>query len=312
MRAFGWQISSFIALQAALLLVQLPYCRVDPNAFLLATTAKLNRAERLDPPRLLLHGGSSVAFGTVSPLIQAVVGLPTVNLATTRGEGLELWLSELRSLVKAGDVVVISPEYHLLASGGVPSGMTLAFAVEGNPRLRRLIGLRQVGQMMDDSVGIMHSVIVRQLQNRGVTRAWVSPPYTLDSFNEYGDVVAHYAMKRKGFPPGQLLSPPPWRLAATIRTLNCFADDCRSRGARVYLSYPAVPLSLYQAERDRTDLLHRQVTAQLRMPLLNTPEEVAYPDADFFDTAYHLTHEGALRRSVLLAERLKAALQTAD
>jgi len=312
MRAFVWHISLFIALQAALLLVQLPHCQLDPNAFLRAITAKMNRVEQFAPPRLMLHGGSSVAFGTVSPEFQRMVGLPTINLGTTRGEGLELWLNELRSLVQKGDVVVISPEYHLLAAGGAPTGMTVAFAVEANPRLLRLITPHQVGQMMDDSVGIVHSLVMRQLQTLGLSRAWVAPPYTLDSFNEYGDVVAHYTMKRKAFPPQHLLAPPPWRLASAVKALNSFADDCRRRGARVFLAYPAVPTSLYLPERERVEFLHRQVMTTLRIPLLNTPAEAVHPDTDFFDTAYHLTREGALRRTRMLAERLKAALHTPD
>jgi hypothetical protein len=50
--------------------------------------------------------------------------------------------------------------------------------------------------------------------------------------------------------------------------------------------------------------IHEALQRELTLPLLDTPEEACGPDAEMFDTPYHLTGAGMRRYSTHVANRL--------
>ncbi len=76
-------------------------------------------------PKIVIIGGSNVAFGMDSRVLQEELGRPVVNAGLHAGIGLEYMLRDVEGYLSAGDVLVVIPEYDLLtdpAQGGSRAG----------------------------------------------------------------------------------------------------------------------------------------------------------------------------------------------
>src|SRR5687768_13390615 len=78
---------------------------------------KHKRLEQIPAPRIILAGGSSLTFGVDSKRIESEFGKPVVNLSLIASLGMEFIINELSSVMREGDVVILSTEYFLSDQG---------------------------------------------------------------------------------------------------------------------------------------------------------------------------------------------------
>jgi hypothetical protein len=310
LRRFTLECALFLALQAAVFAaLQAPYTRLHyRDHYFDAWIDKHARLASLPPPRLILAGGSSWAFGVQSPRLERALGRPVVNLGLHAGLGREFMLREAEAAVRAGDVVVLSLEYPLLAPDDAPDVAILLDLVTRAPRAARFVAPRQVARLLDQALGY-----VAKRPRALALDAWHGVPrgdevYARSAFNAHGDVVAHhgrgtrFALLRHGGLPVQ-----PDALGPTIARLNEFARRVEAAGARAFLSLPPIPIDDRNRQRERLAAMSRRFRAELELPVLE-PEVPGYTRDLFFDTAYHLTRRGARRRTLALIDALKPAL----
>jgi len=62
-------------------------------------------------PRFLFVGGSNLAFGLDSTMVEEAAGLPVVNCGLHANLGLQFMLNRARIHLTEGDIVVLCPEY---------------------------------------------------------------------------------------------------------------------------------------------------------------------------------------------------------
>src|SRR5688572_3873186 len=65
--------------------------------------------QKKDPPRLILAGGSNVAFGFNSKRIADSLNINVINTAIHAGYGLKYIIDDLKPFLKQGDIVILSP-----------------------------------------------------------------------------------------------------------------------------------------------------------------------------------------------------------
>jgi len=242
-------------------------------------------------PRLIVIGGSNLAFGLDSQRLEQALGVHVVNLGHQASLGLRYMMGSVRRLAKPGDWVLLVPEYEHLGQDifyGGSAVIDLA-GYTGNLALLRYNG----------PVGLLAANTAIRYYQQPFT---YYPPYTRDSFNRYGDNIAHL-----GLPPSRIASYTisPAVNPAPIRAIKAFSNECSRRGIRLLISYPATMRSFYES--------NRTIIAKLSGNLQNTgvtmldsnPESFVFDDRYFFDTVYHLTAEGRALRT----ERLTRLLQ---
>ena len=83
-----------------------------------------------DHHKALLVGGSATMFGVDSALLSEGLGLPVANAGVNAGLGAYVVPREVDRFIAAGDIVVMPLEYRLLLWDGVPSYVTLSWALE--------------------------------------------------------------------------------------------------------------------------------------------------------------------------------------
>src|SRR3989344_2918469 len=62
-------------------------------------------------PRIILLGGSNLAYSIDSELIEKKTGYNVVNFGIGGGMGMRMMISDLKQYLKNNDIVVLSPEY---------------------------------------------------------------------------------------------------------------------------------------------------------------------------------------------------------
>ncbi len=308
MKPFLLRLSLFGGLQLLIALVVL--LRGNPsdgNHFYLAIKDKVRRMEDTERPRLLLVGGSNVAFGIDSRMLEETGHVP-VNLGLTAGLGLDFYLNLIKQRVRAEDIIVLIPEYELLSTPANPTVQKelLAVCPEFAPlfELPADAGPSWKYRLDHQALATIHvwvrNAFRRQDKGPGI--------YRRGSFNEFGDMVAHLSLPR---PEGDVTGAPiafdRKVVEESIRKLNAFADYCQSRGAEVYFSHPPIPKERFDQSRKALSEYRRQLDQELKMPVIDGPAEQVYDNDQFFDTCYHLTGDAIAERT----RRLKLALKNA-
>ena len=326
MRSFVIQLAAFASIQiliCATCLLLSSSGRSDYIASALDKQALLRSAPR---ERMILVGGSNLAFGMDSRRIRDRLGYHPVNMGVHAGFGLPYMLNQVAGGgLQHGDVVVISMEYAHFGEMLEPDVILLEL-LAADPSDCQFIDREQLAWVVDNGLGVCASSVrsatkrlLRMPAAADVLRAFRIPeneemtlPYTRNGFNEFGDLTSHWKMPpRRPFVPHN-----PHEstrvLDHSIDRLNQFCEECRSRGVRVYYSHPPVERSHFDKNQDVIQQMAARLRERLAFPILNEPEDLALNERMFFDSIYHLTAEGAaLRTTHLIADLCREDLVSA-
>ena len=288
----------------------------DPDSYGAASITKMERLKGAPPPRLILVGGSGVAFNTNSSLIEKETGLHSVNMGLYAGFGIDFLSAQADSGTLPGDIILIVPEYDILESPPSADGFLVLEATQEEPGLLKF------------ALGNPHSLIsiVRQFPGWFSTRimsligktplgkyfvhedSLYHRVYRASSFNAYGDMVGHipetYRLGSTGIASSTSLgngAPD----QDTLGSINSFITKEEKRGVTVLFSWPALPKSLYDKNKDALiseDALIEKAVGKER--ILGTQENFIFDDANFFDSINHLTGRGRDERTTHLVHLL--------
>jgi hypothetical protein len=312
MRRFVHKVLLFAALQGILLAALAALYQPETTGYLAAGIDKRQRAATTAAPRILLVGGSSVAFGFDSPALEAALGWPVVNLGGQGSQGLEFRLREALDLLREGDVVVLSLEYQVLLARDSALGLTLWRTLEADPGAARYTRWAEWKRLLDDGHLFLRHALRRTVQ-RGVRGQWPesAAPYRRDGCNAYGDVVVHRRMDPPGYGNEAFrLRFSDGDLEDAVDRLARFRDAAVARGARVVIFHPSVPAERARPVADDLARVDAALRASLDVPVLNHPSEGFRPPGDFFNSTYHLTGAAGAAQTQVLAVRLRPLLPT--
>jgi hypothetical protein len=93
--------------------------------------------------------------------------------------------------------------------------------------------------------------------------------------------------------------------AHIVSAINQFADFAAQKGAKVVMVYPPLMDVYFDANADGIAKLDASLRAQLRLPILSSPQNFRLPLNYFYDTVYHLNATGRAARADKLIEVLK-------
>jgi len=316
MRGFLRDLAVFLGLQALVLAgLQGFYSRtVLGDHYLAAWRDKQARLASSPPPRLLLVGGSSLAFGVDSQTLESAARRPVVNLGLHAGLGAEFILRQGEAAARQGDLVVLTLEYPLLIPWDRGHAATLLELLAMSPDAARFVAPRVLPSLLDEGLQLIGKRPRALALWAGGALPGPGEIYARSAFDGRGDAVGHLRLGSSdgGGRHGGLPPLPEEALLETIARLNLFASRVRDRGARSAFALAPVPDDDRQRQAARLQAFVTLLRRELGMPLLEVP--LSYPRSEFFDTAYHLTASGRRLRTQALAEGLRGAglLQPVD
>jgi hypothetical protein len=291
----GIRVPCFFAAVFGFLLIQTFVFLAPPmplrTCYLAGTIEKHKLIAEVPSPRVILVGGSNVAFGLDGEYLQKNLGVPVINMGLHGGLGLRYSLDEVVPYIKAGDVFILSPEYPQFDE---PDGdLTLLQLLQVYPRGLQYIALENIAAF--PRAFLQMSQFKRNWWGRrGFKSPAYDPVYNRAAFNANGDVISHLSRltpPHANFPKELRLLGATDSSCPTIIALNKFQQICADRGATVFFAFPAVISDYYRQTENFSNikLLDTNLRRHTSLIVLGTPGDNAYPPNDFFDAINHLT-----------------------
>ena len=292
----------FICVQTILLLPQ----QYDLS-YLGELTVKYERLRLMEGKKLVVVGGSSVAFGLDSAEMERLSGLRTVNFGLYATLGTHYMMDLTRGNLGEGDIVILSPETD-------ENGLTMAFnglatweASEGNWPL--LLKVR--GDDRGEMLGSFYAYAQQKLSFFRSTKPDPEGVYRKDSFNELGDIV--YARPENIMEGGVDLDTPISLDESVVDEefidyVNAYVRYAERQGAQVYFAYPPMNRDAVVQDEDGRAAFDSYLRSQLDCEIITDIESCLYDSSLFYDTNFHLNDEGVPLRTRDLAAALYAAL----
>ena len=285
------------------LAVAVPY---NANGYYLSELDKREMVkEKNRPESIILLGGSNVAFGFDSKLIADSLKKNVINGGVHAGLGIKYMIDDIPSYIRKGDILILSPEYDqfwdLMAYGELP--LCAMFYIDGL-RYPGKISSKQILAIIENTPRFVREKCEQSLfAAAGLS---TDPTYLRSSFNSYGDACWHWYNERKHGFNGNV---------STLLPIDGFNEDAfeyvverlksiQNKGIKVVLFPPAVEKESFGYMKRRVDYLSMRLS-QKGFSFACSPIECAMDMSFFYDTKYHLNHEGAKEHSRALLHFLK-------
>jgi hypothetical protein len=308
-------VMTFVAVLAIIVLIP------DENDYARATTLKHQRLASVSERKVVLVGGSNLAYGLESDIIERETSCPTVNMGMNGYFGARYMLNEVEPYLKSGDIVVLAFEWDNYGKSVNGSGKDLLAIAKTDPSVlayftaeqMRLAALAApfVAQTKILRVTRRHLEELRSLPVAGGSQegADIHEIESLRSFDMHGDLNGHDGVAwGADFEQGIDLTANGLHLDI-IKLIKEFAQDMKTRGVTVVMSYTPTMRDYYQSQRVTINEAHRRLTSGRDAVFApRPPEDFVFDSSHFFDTVYHLKTTSRDERSQMVADDIHTAL----
>ena len=312
---FRWRVGGLLALLLflpaviALCALALPpqYSRAYPAALV----DKAALLEDAASPRIVVIGGSGAAFDLDSSLLETQFpGYRVVNFGLYAGLGTTVMLELAAPDLRAGDIIVFTPEISSQTLSDWFDAETMWQASEENPALLTRLDRSRWKAML----AALPRYAARKLRFAlSGSPAEGDPIYSRASFDGHGDILPDLRPANR-MPGGWDLNAPvcfddAQPTEGFLSRVNSFAAVCGERGIHFLfrfcqLNAAAVP----PEEMAKAAAFEAQAREALTCEIIGSCARAIMDAGWFFDTNFHLNSAGAVINTLLLAEDLKLAL----
>ena len=282
------------------------YFRGDIETNYFASIADKHRfAKTIHKPKIILAGGSNLAFGIASDSIEKALNIPVVNLGLYAGFGLDFVLKETLSEVQNGDIVILSPEYYLKKLGDDYSKEMAAFAYAP---AHEYVDYQNYAKRIEKET----TFLVRYARNMIFFPNRIKSPQINDTISDYyrkgfsekGDLLAH--LNNPPIRPlGDLVSIQNDDYSTEIQLINQFVEAVQAKKAQVYWYFPSFSQTGFETNKKALGIFEQLIKKEVNCPKINRLADDIYPDNCFYDTHFHLYKDCRIERTQKLIKSLK-------
>lgn len=264
-----------------------------------------------DENKIIVVGGSSVAFGINSQVMEKYLGMPVVNFGLYGPLGTTIMMDLTRGHIQEGDIIVLAPETD-------EQTMTMTFNGEGiweacDSDFTMLFKIRF--HNWGDMLGSFWVYAQKKLQFFRLGKAQPDGVYDHDSFNEYGDVIYERqgTIMPDGYDSTVLID-----LKESITNdeyidyVNDYIDYCQRQGATVYFSWP--PMNELAVQQDLDGILEYAtfIRENIHCPVISDITDYILDAGYFYDTNYHVNDVGVYVHTANLIQDLENVIGDGD
>ena len=270
---------------------------------------KAQRLRDTEGKRIILVGGSSVAFGVDSALLeQHFPEYQVVNFGMYAALGTTVMLDLSEDHIRDGDIVILIPEQQEQTLSGFFDAGTMWQGVDGAYELLACLTQDQLGSMIGQFPYFAAQKFAWFLQGTGPQPDGV---YSRGSFNAYGDVVN--AACAANIMPGGFDANTPIRFDESLVTeefldrVNAYAQAVTEKGATLWYGFCPMNAAAITGEAS-VDSFYDALQARLTFPILGDPNDSILEAGWFYDTNFHLNSSGKTVYTRTLIRSIKAML----
>lgn len=274
-----------------------------------ALVDKYMRLKHTEGKRIILVGGSNLAFGINSELIQAQYpDYTVVNMGVSVHYGILPLFDMLQANVHEGDIVIFCPEYTLHTYAGSETTNPLNWQyLESNYDILKDIDLRDNRVLLEHFDNYLY--IKREYLPDKKIRS--NSVYTRARFNQYGDMTAAREPKNLGgfpVPDTDIIT------ELGMQRYNALCKELTERGVMCCFSFPVQPSGGASAQEKDAKLADFRAKLEAGLDeryitIISNMSDYFFAGRIFYDDPYHLTLKGADIRTEQLIEDLNAYLE---
>ncbi len=271
--------------------------KTNPSGFMAAIIDKHARIKIIDKPKIILSGGSNLAFGINSKRLEQEFSIPVVNMGLHAGLGLSFILEELKYSINENDIVFLSIEYFLDVEG---QGALKKSTSDTFKEAKLYYTPNYIQDFLEDTLEKFKQLIAINKPKPRSTKS--KKVYAREAFNKYGDIIAHLDRSPKELKDRVIYE---YRFWEGIELINNFHDFAKKKNVKVFYIFPNFPESEYGKNKEVIAKLELDLREFLEIEIINSPSDFVYPDSYFYDTVYHLNKKGRNQRTKKLIELIK-------
>lgn len=267
---------------------------------------KVERLDGIEEEKIVVIGGSSVAFGVNSALIEKYTEMPVVNFGLYASLGTKLMLDLSRKSVNRGDIVIIAPEMD-------PETLSLYFNADST--LRAFDGSFGLISRVraDDFFKLMASSWDFTLEKLRYEAKDIEGVYSAQSFNEYLDVEyerPHNVMNAYYDENLDITLDESIVSEEFIDYINDYIAFCKRRGADVYFSWcPMNSLAVTNKDAQSIRAFQSFMEEKINARFISNIEDYILEPEYFYDTNFHVNDAGMTLHSANLTKDILLELE---
>jgi len=277
--------------------------------------ALIDKHERLNsttPPRIILVGGSSFAFGSKSDVLEKKTGYPVTNLGLYGGFGPHFMLTDAKRFIQKGDIVIVSLEHEEYHPNVIDGGEEMVNLITTYPEsILSLSTFAEYKNIFSHILMFLKSDI-RKIENavRGHAADECSDPiYCRRLFNKFGDANnSNIATATKKFTATPITIDTPNK--DTIKAVGEFSEYATKKGVTVIYSFPPIAESFYLQKEMFITEMEKSLRPLPNIIFVDNSKDYVFPDELFLDTPHHLNARGRDKKMDIFLERILPAIPT--
>ncbi len=268
---------------------------------------KVERAENINEPKIVLIGNSNLAFGIESEKIEKAIHMPVVNMGLHGSLG-NVFHERMALLnVHEGDIYIICHTSYA-DDGEIPNIELAWITIENHFGLWRLLRREDVKPMLEAYPVYLKKCISLWMTGEG-NQYGGGGAYIRSAFNEYGDIEWEDSGCEYDFSDFQ--STVPGISDNVVERLNNLKEYLESKGATLLLAgYPIADTS-NRSSNEAYINFENELKEKMDAPVISHYTDYIYPCDYFFDTELHLNNVGKQVRTNQLIKDLTEYLQKA-
>ena len=269
----------------------------------------LNNTEE---PKIVVIGGSSVAFGLNSEMVKEELGMPVVNFGLYASLGTKLMVDLSKSNVGEGDIIILAPEMNEQTLSLYFNADTAMQALDGNFDMLKSIDRENYADIAGALWNFSADKLAYLTQN---TTPMNTGAYSKEWFNDYGDSTYDRPYNVMTVANKNITLDFHYNKDDTTDTeyeqfidyINEYVEFCSERGATVYFSFPPMSRSAltdYNTEENLKNF-YENLSSSINAKVISNINDYILDEGYFFDSEFHLNNSGVVVRTVRLIDDLK-------
>ena len=282
---------------------------------------KVDRLYEIDEPKIVVVGGSSVAFGLDSAMLEKYTGMPVVNFGLYAALGTKVMLDLSRDGIKEGDIVIIAPELDAQTLSLYFSSDTTLKALDDDFSMFFDIDIENWFNMLGGMWKFAGEKLERYLDSKkNPVKPESNEIYQSKYFDEYGDF--DYPRPENimdvGFDLNTMIDLSPSVVGddfdAFADYLNDYIKDVERKGATALFSYcPMNSAAITSGTTEETKAaLDQFLREKINCEFISDINDYVLDPYYFFDTNFHLNEKGVVVRTLRLARDVRVAMGISD
>lgn len=271
---------------------------------------KYDRLKNISGRKVVIIGGSSLAFGLRSDLLEQELGMPVVNFGLYANLGTKYMLDVAQDFIEEDDIVIIAPEQNHQALSLYFNAEAVWYSVDGKYEILNKIDKNNTGDLLGKFFTFVSGKFGYWNNKNKPNPEGV---YNATSFNDLGDIkyTRPYNTMKNGYDETMSISFDKSVIDLEfIDYINKYGSAAAKKGAKTFYAFSPMNEKAVASNCDEDMIIdyYEYLNNRLNITVIGNPLAHLIDSDLFYDSNFHLNDSGAVYYTALLAQEIKAEL----